>query len=167
MSKGYVYILSNPSMPGLVKIGKTTCETEVRASQLYQTGVPTHFKIEHDVYSPDCHELERDIHLELQEQRLNLGREFFRISVEDAIKQLDSVHECQVNNWLYDFIPGALAVHWKQAVRRDHLEALAEEGGVDVEAIARIMSELTLDELRAAAGRLCDKYGYKPAEAAE
>lgn len=40
-----VYVLTNPSMPGLVKIGKTTQkEVSERMTQLYTTGVPTPFE---------------------------------------------------------------------------------------------------------------------------
>ena len=39
-----VYVLTNPAMPGLVKIGKTTqLEVEERMKQLYGTGVPVPF----------------------------------------------------------------------------------------------------------------------------
>jgi hypothetical protein len=39
-----VYVLTNPAMPGLVKIGKTTqVEVEERMKQLYGTGVPVPF----------------------------------------------------------------------------------------------------------------------------
>ena len=37
---GYVYILTNPSMPGLVKVGKTTNTPNQRMSELHSTGVP-------------------------------------------------------------------------------------------------------------------------------
>lgn len=61
MSKGYVYVLSNPCMPGIVKIGKTTRSVEDRANELYQTGVPEPFKVEEFFHSPDCHELEASL----------------------------------------------------------------------------------------------------------
>lgn len=39
-----VYVLTNPAMPGIVKIGKTTqLEVEERMKQLYSTGVPVPF----------------------------------------------------------------------------------------------------------------------------
>jgi len=44
MKQGYVYILTNPSMPGLVKIGRSKNGGRKRASDLYQTGVPTPFR---------------------------------------------------------------------------------------------------------------------------
>ena len=43
MSKGIVYVLSNPAMPDIVKIGKTR-DINQRLSSLYSTGVPLPFK---------------------------------------------------------------------------------------------------------------------------
>lgn len=44
-ANGIVYVLTNPAMPGLTKIGMTTQE-EIgpRLSQLYTTGVPLPFE---------------------------------------------------------------------------------------------------------------------------
>ena len=41
--KGLVYILANPAMPGLVKIGQTTNEITSRMNELNTTGVPLPF----------------------------------------------------------------------------------------------------------------------------
>lgn len=50
---GWIYCLSNPSMPGVVKIGLTTNTVEERVKQLDTTGVPSAFKIEHRWQSED------------------------------------------------------------------------------------------------------------------
>jgi len=42
-SKAHVYILTNESMPGLVKIGWTAGDPNERADALSTTGVPTRF----------------------------------------------------------------------------------------------------------------------------
>ena len=44
MSEGIVYVLTNPAMPGMVKIGKTGREVEARLNDLYTTGVPLPFE---------------------------------------------------------------------------------------------------------------------------
>lgn len=42
--QGIVYVLTNPVMPGLVKIGKTSRdEVQTRLNELYSTGVPVPF----------------------------------------------------------------------------------------------------------------------------
>ena len=42
---GIVYVLTNPAMPGLVKIGKTSRGSiDVRLNELYSTGVPVPFE---------------------------------------------------------------------------------------------------------------------------
>jgi len=81
-----VYILTNPSMPGIVKIGKTTqSDVEHRMSQLYSTGVPLPFKCEYAVEVNDCHKAEQALHIAFDPYRVNPRREFFDIAPEQAI----------------------------------------------------------------------------------
>lgn len=104
--RGFVYILSNPSMPGIVKIGRTTRSVDGRAAELYQTGVPTPFAVEHSVYSPDCAELEREAHNLLADLRVDPSREFFRCDVELAVGVLNDALAEQVLDYVYEYAPG-------------------------------------------------------------
>lgn len=92
MSKnGYVYVLINPSLPGLVKVGKTTRDVEARAKELSSaTGVPTPFVAAYEVYTEDCDSLERMVHTYLGEMgvRVSQNREFFEGSVTQAVNAL-------------------------------------------------------------------------------
>ena len=45
--EGSVYVLTNPAMPNMVKIGKTTRDVELRLADLYSTGVPLLFECEY------------------------------------------------------------------------------------------------------------------------
>ena len=85
---GFVYILSNPSMPGLLKIGSTEKLPTERAAQLYSTGVPEPFKVEFAVWCSDQKTVETDVHEELVGDRVNNSREFFRIGITDAIRRV-------------------------------------------------------------------------------
>jgi len=84
--KGYVYVLSNPSMPGIVKIGRSMHGGTGRAEAFYRndTGLPTPFDLEFEVLVDDCHALERDVHVELADWRANPQREFFRLDADSA-----------------------------------------------------------------------------------
>jgi hypothetical protein len=85
--KYWVYILSNESMPSMVKIGYTKMTPEERAKQIStSTGVPTPFKVE---FAFKCHEgefLENEIHKYLDSYRVSSNREFFGIGVNEAIE---------------------------------------------------------------------------------
>jgi hypothetical protein len=83
---GFVYLMSNPAMPKLLKIGKSDRDpTEFRVSELYTTGVPEPFKVEYVAYVDDHHRLEQVLHSRFNQLRPNPSREFFRISVEEVI----------------------------------------------------------------------------------
>lgn len=86
--KGYVYVLSNPSMPGIVKIGRSCHGGKKRAIELYNTGVPNKFNLEFEILSDHCAYLEKCVHAELDEYRFNKSREFFRMDVCDAIMSI-------------------------------------------------------------------------------
>lgn len=95
--EGFVYVLSNESMPGVVKIGKTTRAPMDRAKQLYTSGVLMPFVVEYAVYSPDIDTLERDAHEELNEYRVSNSREFFRVDVCKAIQTIVGSTICDHN----------------------------------------------------------------------
>lgn len=87
-TKGYVYVMINPSCEGLVKIGKTTKDPEERAKDLSSaTGVATPFIVVYKRLFNDCSIAETLIHRLLEERgcRVNKSREFFSIDISEAI----------------------------------------------------------------------------------
>jgi ssDNA-binding Zn-finger/Zn-ribbon topoisomerase 1 len=83
----YVYVLTNISMPGIVKIGYTTKNPEYRANELSKaTGVPTQYRVERKyafLNQDDARTEERRLHRLLRNNRINTNREFFKISAEE------------------------------------------------------------------------------------
>lgn len=104
---GFIYILSNESMPGLLKIGYTERHPKERLRELQSTGVPTPFKLEFAVWSKSATWIERLAHREVK-GRQNQNREFFKVNIKDAaeviselcLKHLDSKdqHHSAPNN---------------------------------------------------------------------
>jgi hypothetical protein len=89
-----VYVLTNPAMPGLVKIGFTTNEdAKKRIDGLYTTGVPFPYKIEFVCKVPSAVEVEKALHVAFGPNRVNPKREFFQIETEQAIAILKLLHE--------------------------------------------------------------------------
>ncbi|WP_217521211.1 GIY-YIG nuclease family protein [Vibrio metschnikovii] len=85
---GYVYVLSNPSMPNLLKIGYTERYVYERVSELNTTGVPVAFEVEAIFDSSNPYEDEKEIHNLLSEYRMSNNREFFSVDLENAIASI-------------------------------------------------------------------------------
>jgi len=93
--KEIIYIMSNVSIPGLLKIGYTGKPAEERRKELSKaTGVPTPFKLE---YIFRLHgrgeEMEREIHRCLEHKRNSSRREFFDVSLNEAIDAVKKISE--------------------------------------------------------------------------
>ncbi len=117
---GYVYILENDLMPGLIKIGHTSKTPEERVKELSApTGVPTPFKVAFKLPSEKYKELEKEMHRKLSDYRVNSNREFFKYPVDQAIRQMAlayfELNEFEVE--LNEFEKAANAA--KKAVRLD------------------------------------------------
>ena len=87
---GFVYIMTNPSMPGLIKVGMTTRNPALRAKDddLTSTGVPTPFIVEYSAYFDDMMEAERSAHQALSDY--HYGKEFFKTDVPTAIHAVEN-----------------------------------------------------------------------------
>lgn len=86
---GFVYVLSNPAMPGLVKIGYTLGSVAERARDLSgATGVPVPFFVEYSHETLEPAVLEAVVHSDLESRRVNIAREFFRETVAEAVEAI-------------------------------------------------------------------------------
>ena len=121
MEYGIVYLLTNPVMPGLVKIGMTTQEDiDKRMKELYTTGVPVPFecKFACKVKKSDCLKIEKALHKAFDPQRINQNREFFRINVAQAKAILELFHHTDVTEEVTDEIQNDLTDDDKAATKK-------------------------------------------------
>jgi hypothetical protein len=89
---GYVYCLSNESMPGIFKVGMTRRTPDARIAELYNTSVSVPFVIEFSRRVTNPTAKERLIHRLLSVDRVNSKREFFktpRDTIRDIFELLD------------------------------------------------------------------------------
>jgi hypothetical protein len=88
----WVYVLSNPTQPGLLKIGYTKKLPEERAKQISSaTGVALPYKVEWAYQCFNGEMVEREVHHKLKAQRVNNSKEFFQISLEEAKETINLI----------------------------------------------------------------------------
>lgn len=93
-NKGYLYVLTNPSINGQVKIGRTERHPEDRRKEISSaTGVSTPFELVFWKFFDDCHEAESTLHKRLEQEgfRVSNNKEFFTINEQEAVKIIESL----------------------------------------------------------------------------
>jgi len=79
---GFIYILSNPSLKNLYKIGFTSrINVSERVKELSGTSLPTPFKIEWFKKDKNARKIETHLHKVFNYCRVNKRREFFQIDL--------------------------------------------------------------------------------------
>lgn len=115
---GIVYVLINPSMPGLVKIGMTTRDNlDTRMRELYGTGVPVPFECAYacKVKTSDCTKIEKALHTAFAPNRINANREFFQIKPEQAKAILELFNKEDITQEITEEIDNDLTSEDKSA----------------------------------------------------
>lgn len=75
---GFIYVLGNKAMPGLIKIGKTSLDVRKRIDELFNTpGVPFPFDIIGVYEVRNIDQTERKLHKMFDVHRVNSKREFY------------------------------------------------------------------------------------------
>jgi hypothetical protein len=94
---GWVYILTNLAMPGLVKIGLTTRDPTTRIAELTNAiGVPVPFVLAWCRAVADCGLVEETVHRMMKDRRENEGREFFRCDPATARQVIEAAASGQL-----------------------------------------------------------------------
>ena len=104
---GIIYVLTNPAMPGLVKIGHASKgDVKQQLKDLYTDGVPVPFKCEYAGEVQDADKLVKAFHNAFKDSRPNNKREFFSINADQV-------------TGLLEFIAASDAVDVTREVQRD------------------------------------------------
>ncbi|MFM2036218.1 MAG: hypothetical protein RL459_1483 [Pseudomonadota bacterium] len=141
---GYVYVLSNPSMQGIVKIGSTERNVKERVTELSATtGVPTPFVIECSVLTENPKDLEFALHDEFDSFRVNGNREFFSLPVESVTKRLLALRGklilAEIQRWEETAI-SEFAYAFKSILpENNYLQRIAEANNAD---LLKFLSEI-------------------------
>lgn len=83
MAKGWVYVITNKAMPGLVKVGYSMKDPELRAQELNHTGSPHPYEVEYDALVDEPRDIEAAAHKMLASY--SEGKEWFRCTPADAV----------------------------------------------------------------------------------
>jgi hypothetical protein len=84
--RGWVYVISNEAMPGLLKVGFSTKDPHLRARELGNSGSPQPYVVKYDVLIRAPRALEQKIHKLLKDK--NNGKEWFHCSLKEAIEAI-------------------------------------------------------------------------------
>lgn len=93
MAKGYIYIMTNPCLQNMVKIGYAT-DVEERRKQLSTTALPYEYEI-YAIYETPGHLEDKKLHKLIDnlnpDLRVSKNREFFVMAPEDAYELLEAI----------------------------------------------------------------------------
>jgi len=90
MPIGFVYVLSNPAMPGMYKVGYTLSSVEERVRELsLSSSVPVPFDVEYWCLTENPEAVEQKVFDLLTGSRVNANREFFRASLDVIVSTID------------------------------------------------------------------------------
>src|SRR3990170_301465 len=95
--KGWVYVISNKAMPGILKIGFSTKDPKLRAEELNHAGSPHPYIVEYEILIEEPYQIEQKIHKILSDNKE--GKEWFRCSVKDAIA---AIKEIAATSFIYE-----------------------------------------------------------------
>lgn len=89
---GYVYIISNPSLEGMLKIGTTRrLDPMVRVEELASASVPFKFAVHSFIFAEDAFALEHTLHMAFDNKRvnkINRKKEFFNVTLDEVKEEV-------------------------------------------------------------------------------
>ena len=86
---GWIYVITNKAMPGLIKVGYTLKDPVLRANELYNTGSPHSYVVQYEVFVHEPREIEQRVHSALSD--FKEAKEQFTCSLGDAVTAIRKV----------------------------------------------------------------------------
>lgn len=119
---GSLYALTNPSHPGVFKIGHTTREFRVRLGEINNAGVLVHWEEYRVLSVPNSSAAEGGVHSRLEQYRIHAGKEFFRVD-KSVVDQVFHDASCGIfhdfEKDIIQFTEGLPQTFWRMDAYRD------------------------------------------------
>ncbi len=94
---GFVYVISSPSLPRIQKIGVTRrLSPYTRVRELSSSSLPEPFALNAYCFCDDAFDIESKMHAHFDSKRVSPNREFFYITVEEAVDALKNIYGQEV-----------------------------------------------------------------------
>jgi hypothetical protein len=84
--KGWVYVISNKAMPGILKVGYSMKDPSIRAKELGGTGIPHEYEVDYEALVENPFQVEQQAHRSLG--KFLEKKEWFRCSLDEAVLAL-------------------------------------------------------------------------------
>jgi hypothetical protein len=129
-----VYVLTNESMPGLIKIGRTNTDLAARIRGLYQTGVPLPFELYFACEVQDSVFVEAQLHEAFGDHRVSKNREFFKLAPERARAALSlaKIREVRLGDEIFETPEDKAEVEAAKRRTRFQLSMLGIQPGTEL-----------------------------------
>lgn len=88
---GSVYVLKNPALSDVVKIGYTKRSAQKRARELSGTGVPGEWHVAYEIGTNRPKRVEKKVHRKFSHRKVRDGGEFFKVDPEEAARVIKKV----------------------------------------------------------------------------
>lgn len=141
--RGWVYVISNKSIPGLVKVGYSTKDPTSRAEELNHTGIPHKYVVDYDVLVDDPFRIEKKAHKLLGS--VHESKEWFRCSAENAVVAIKQCIDTPIYSENFGFVD-------REKISRQEAEnlekKLKEQSEIDIK--NQIDSEISEIKVRCA-----------------
>ncbi len=92
--KGWIYVFSNRSMPGLIKIGYTDRDPAIRVGEQH-SGLPFPHDLEYEILVDNAYNLEQKIHKKLRQY--NESKEWFKIDIDEAVSIIKEIAQDRIH----------------------------------------------------------------------
>lgn len=124
---GFVYVIDNPSIHGLVKVGFTLRHPRERAKELASTGVPTPYEVVYYASVDNPQKIETNVHRRLSPY--NAGKEWFTANITECITAIRAESPDIENEFFSSKVPLTVLSDREMRVRKKlfELEARLEK----------------------------------------
>ncbi len=121
---GYIYIMTNPALPNMVKIGYTN-NVETRRQKLSTTALPYEYEV-YATYETSGNLEDKKLHKMIDnlnpDLRVSKNREFFVMSPEDAYQLLEAIAVISSSQDKLKRVKGNSEFNTKQSIKRPPID---------------------------------------------